>query len=978
MAMTLPSRDSLVRYAAIVGAAAMATLLRGLLAPLLGTDAPFALHWPVVVFAAWYAGPVAGVLVTLLSALAVDYFVFEPVHHLATTNSSQATSLTAFTILGVGMSWFIGWLQRNALRAQGQAQLSSSRRAKLEQLLRAERDALGRAVREVEKRRLAEEALHQSEEQYRLLAETVPQLVWMAQPDGGVDYYNGRWQDYTGRLRETLLGWGWQDVIHPDDLPMTLAVWDHSLRTGTPGEVEHRLRRHDGQYRWHIVRALPLRDEDGVIVRWVGTSTDLHDQKTGRAELQKANERFRLAAEAVSAVIYDWDPESNIVTRTRGLFEMLGYQPEEAEPTNAWWRQQVHPDDRERFTQHWQETLVQGDRFVIEYQLRHKDGYYLHVLDRGMLVRDDAGRLVRVVGSCQDISARVHVEQALRASEGRFRFLAESGAALAATLDPAAALETVARVAVPALADYCLVHLADEAGEVRQVACAHANPTQDALLRELGRAYRPSANANSLVVQVLRTGEAVLVPEITPELTRSAGLDGSPLARFRTLDAHSWIVVPLVARGRTLGTISLLLSGTGRSYGAADLAQAEELARRAALALDNARLYTEAREADQRKDEFIAMLAHELRNPLAPIVSSLYMLRRHSAPGDEAASARDTIDRQVRHLTRLVDDLLDVARITRGKVTLRRQPVELAKVVATAVEVNRPLLDARRHALTVALPDEPVWLDADPARLTQVFGNLLTNAAKYMEDGGEITLTAEVPPFGGVVVRVRDRGMGIPAEMLPRIFDLFTQVGGTLDRAQGGLGIGLSLVKSLVELHGGAVEAHSAGPGRGAEFVVRLPLQAAGGVRTWEEFDRPPDSSIMPRPAPVPAERVLVTDDNRDAADSLARLLTAWGHTVRVTYDGPTAIVAARDFRPRVALLDIGLGGMTGYEVAEHLRREPGLEGTRLIALTGFGQEEDRRRSQEAGFDHHLVKPVDPEELQRLLAEVTDGNPAVG
>jgi PAS domain S-box-containing protein len=980
--MKLPSRDSLVRTTIAVSVVAAVAVLRLLLWSFLEDEAPYLFYWPVVVFAAWYAGPAAGVLVTVLSALAVNYFFHEPYGQFTVPTSAQAVGHGGFIILGAGVSLFIGRLHTTAQRAQGQARLSSSRRARLEQILRAEREALARAVREVEKRRLAEEALRQSEEQYRLLAETVPQIVWVARPDGHVEYFNSRWAEYTGAVPEATLGWGWQEVVHPDDRPAALAAWEHALHTGEPCEVEYRLRRHDGQYRWHIARALPVRDEDGEVVRWVGTGTDLHDQKTTQAELRQANERFRLAAEAVSAVIYDWDPESNTVTRTRGLFEMLGHRPEEAEPTNAWWRQQVHPDDRDRMTQHWQEALVQGDRFVLEYRLRHKDGHYLHVIDRGALVRDADGRLVRVVGSCQDITARVHVEQALRASEARLRFLADSGAALAATLDYGETLQAVARLAVPDLADFCVIHRVTEDGDIRQAASAHVDPARDRLLADQGPAYRPAANPRSRIAQVIRTG----VPQLwadTAEGPARAALAHEGVARLaQVLAPRSWLVVPLVARGRTLGTVSLMMAESGRRYEPADLAQAEELARRAAVALDNARLYTEAREADRRKDEFLAMLGHELRNPLAPIISSLHLLRHAELDGAEAAAARGTIDRQVRHLTRLVDDLLDVARITRGKVKLQRHPVELAQVVETALEVNRPLYNARGHLLRVELPAAPVWLQADSARLTQVFGNLLTNAAKYMEDGGEVTFSAELAGAGHdgagrgrappeVVVRVRDRGMGIPAEMLSRVFDLFTQVGSTLDRAQGGLGIGLSLVKTLVELHGGAVEAHSGGPGRGSTFTVRLPVLAAPPAAAAHA---PPKAAAAENGRPAAAGcGVLVTDDNRDAADSLARLLKAWGHTVRVTYDGPTAITAARDFRPRVVLLDIGLGGMSGYEVAEQLRREPGLEAMRLIALTGFGQEEDRRRSQEAGFHHHLVKPVDPEELQRLLAEAADG-----
>ncbi len=952
------------RYAIVVAAVAAATGLRLLLPESLRAEVPFAVHFVVVLFAAWYAGATAGVIATLLSAAAVSYFLLPPVFKFAVAGWSQQVSLAAFTLLGVGTSLFVAWLQVTARRAAIQARRSSGRRAKLEELLRAERAALARAVCEVELRRQAEDALHHTEAQYRLLAESIPQLVWMARPDGHVEYFNTRWVEYTGRPADDTLGWGWEAVVHPDDRPAAVTAWTHAIATGEPCEVEFRLRRADGDYRWHLARSLPLRDDDGTVIRWVGAATDLHDQKTTQAELRQANERFRLAADAVTAVIYDWDPVTGHVERTRGLTDLVGFRLDEAEPTNAWWRQRIHPDDRDEFARRWQETLVQGDRYAFEYRVRHKDGRDLNVIDRGTLVRDDTGRLVRVVGSVQDITGRVRMESALRANEARFRFLAEGAAAVAASLDYDATLRTLARLTVPALADFALVHLADR-NDARLVAAAHADPAAEPTLYDVGRQYRPAANPRSPIMQVLRTGSSVLIPDVTEDYLRVVAPDGTPQARLRALGLRSWLVVPLKARDRTLGTVSLLTTTSGRRFEAADLTLAEELAGRAALALDNAQLYKEAREADRRKDEFLAMLGHELRNPLAPIVTSLHLLARSGGLDEEAAAARDTIDRQVRHLKRLVDDLLDVARITRGKVKLHRQPVELRQVLTTAEETVRPLLDARRHKLAVALPAGPVWLNADPARLTQVFGNLLTNAAKYMEDGGVIAVTAEATG-GKVVVRVRDQGMGIPAEMLPRVFDLFTQVGSTLDRAQGGLGIGLSLVKSLVELHGGRVEAYSGGPGQGSEFVVRLPTIPAPAAAPAPQV--PAAAAADNGHAATAAGGVLITDDNRDAAHSLARLLQAWGYRTWVTYDGPGALAAAAEHCPRVALLDIGLGGMTGYDVAKQLRADPATADMRLIALTGFGQEEDRRRSIEAGFDAHLVKPVDPEELQQLLA----------
>jgi CheY-like chemotaxis protein len=318
--------------------------------------------------------------------------------------------------------------------------------------------------------------------------------------------------------------------------------------------------------------------------------------------------------------------------------------------------------------------------------------------------------------------------------------------------------------------------------------------------------------------------------------------------------------------------------------------------------------------------------------------------------------------RQVQQLGRLVDDLLDLSRIARGKMQLRKEWVDLGQAVQRAAEASRPLLEARRHEWAVSAPASPVRLLADPTRLEQVLTNLLNNAARYTPEGGRIRLTAATEG-GEAVVRVRDTGIGIPPEMLSRIFGLFAQVERPQERAGGGLGIGLSLVKSLTELHGGSVEAHSAGPGQGSEFVVRWPLPTQGA----------PEGVPAPPQGPAATERairVLLVDDNVDAAESLAMLLRLWGHEVAVAHDGPAALRAAAAQRPQVALLDIGLPGMDGHEVARRLRSQPGLGPVVLVALTGWGQDEDRRRSQEAGFDHHLTKPVELSALRELLTQV--------
>jgi signal transduction histidine kinase len=369
-------------------------------------------------------------------------------------------------------------------------------------------------------------------------------------------------------------------------------------------------------------------------------------------------------------------------------------------------------------------------------------------------------------------------------------------------------------------------------------------------------------------------------------------------------------------------------------------------------------------EMDRRKDEFLATLAHELRNPLAPIRNSLHILRMSCGAGPSSERVLKMMERQVSHMVRLVDDLMEVSRITRGKINLRKERVELAAILRSAVETSRPLIEAARHQLAITVPTEPLTLEADSVRLSQVIANLLNNAAKYTEEGGQIWLTAR-REGNEVSVSIRDTGLGIPGEMLPRIFDMFAQVDRTLKRSQGGLGIGLHLARTLIEMHGGRIEARSGGPGQGSEFLFHLPLAQA---------DSPGDEGRSGKRQPQTAgecqQRILIVDDNRDVADSLLMLLQFLGADAYVVYDGPSALEALRIYRPSVVFLDIGMPGMDGHEVARKVRQLPEYRDVVLIAMTGWGQEEDRRRSKENGFTHHLVKPVNADALQALLASL--------
>ena len=401
-----------------------------------------------------------------------------------------------------------------------------------------------------------------------------------------------------------------------------------------------------------------------------------------------------------------------------------------------------------------------------------------------------------------------------------------------------------------------------------------------------------------------------------------------------------------------------LTAGRIRVYGELLQALVDTLLNESLRASEHRQAVSHLAAANQAKDEFLAMLSHELRNPLAPIQIAMQIIGRADAGDAMIDKARETVNRQVRLLARLLDDLLEVSRITRGAVELRKQPVNITTAVANALDTTRSFIDAREHALTVSVPERPLVLDADPMRVEQIITNLVLNAAKFTPPKGTVAVSAS-RLHDEAVIRVRDSGIGIPGDLLPRVFDMFTQGDRSLAHSGGGLGVGLTIVKKLVELHGGTITAESEGPGRGSEFTVRLPIrpsvQDAASVK----------SAAVPR-APAERTHILVAEDNPDSREMLKALLEAAGHQVRVANDGPQAVETARLHRPDLALIDLGLPGFDGYEVARRIRRDLGRN-IRLIAITGYGQAEDRRMTAEAGFDMHLVKPVSPEQLDQAI-----------
>jgi signal transduction histidine kinase/DNA-binding response OmpR family regulator len=590
------------------------------------------------------------------------------------------------------------------------------------------------------------------------------------------------------------------------------------------------------------------------------------------------------------------------------------------------------------------------------------------------------------IALAEEKAARRAAEQATR----RLAFLAEATTTLARSLDLEAGARALAQLVVPQIAEVALLELWEDG--VRRLAhaawrqdgatsCASvAAETSDAVAEWLARAMLASRQGGR--------AELVAAPA-TPEASATAGFaegyaprapDGLADARPPTVPAPALAALatvreayclPLAARGRTLGVLALGLAEPARHFDSEALAIATDLAGRAAISLDNALLYRKIQEEDRRKNEFLAMLAHELRNPLAPISNAVHLLNTQEHDGARVKWAREVIGRQLKQLVRLVDDLLDVSRITRGKIELKSEVLDADALIAAAVETGRPNVDQLEHVLTTLVPPQPLRMRGDFARVSQVLANLINNAAKYTPRGGRIAVTAS-REGGELVFRVRDSGVGIPAEHLRSIFEPFTQVDQTLDRSQGGLGIGLTLVRSLVEMHGGSVEATSAGRDQGSEFVVRFPALAesvAGALHA----DAPKRSD-----ASAAGLRVLVVDDNRDVADTTATILRLSGCDTHVAYDGTAGIEAVERLQPDAVLLDIGLPGLDGYQVAERMRRLPALRRTLVVAVSGYGQEEDRARSMAAGFDYHVVKPIDPLVITGLLASLREGRVPAG
>ncbi len=983
-------------------------------------------------------------------------------------------------------------------------------------------------VVDVTEQKRAAEALKKSERSFRQLADAMPQLVWTADPDGNVDYYNRRVEEFSGFSQGEDGSWQWAPVLHPDDIEITFKAWETAIRTGVGYEIEHRVQRADGTYRWYLSRGVPARDETGAFIKWYGTATDIDDQKRAAEQLRRHAERQTLLVEishfiltspeagngltqavfhkvrehldADVCVNYRFDAESatlhlvahagipeelssaiqhlqlgesfcGVVAQTKaplmadavriqndplgrlvhhlalrsfacqpllaGDGQLLGtlsfgskrrdrFDPEEVNFLQtlchfvalAWERKQAEARLRQQARLldeaheaifawemdggiiYWNQgaerlygypaaeaigknphelllTQCEGGIEALHEHLRKnndwhgelshikRDGHRMTVAGRFSLVHQSDGKTL-VIEANRDITERKRAEQALS-------FLAEAGKALNASLDYSATLQNVARLCVPRLGEGCTIYITNADGTTVQTAVAHRDPAKEELMHEIQRRFPFDLHTRSRYALPLHEGNSHLETDITPESLAQAISNPEYLDLLHRLNLRSTLMVPLITEGRFGGALVVFAPESGWNYDEHDQWLTEELARRASVAIERARLFSEAQQARQAaedanraKDEFLSVVSHELRTPLTPILGWVDILRG-SIDDSIKQHALDVLQRNVQAQSKLVNDILDVSRITTGKLRLEIQTTDLSKAVTEAIESLFPAATAKEIKLFVNVAHAPVILQCDAARIRQVVWNLLSNAIKFTPAGGRVEVELRhTETFAEI--EVRDSGIGIKSDFLPFVFERFQQADSSHTREHGGLGLGLNIVRHIVEMHTGQVSADSKGEGQGAIFTVRLPVHPS-------ELTPVPDTVHPPVAEPrinvLKGVQVLLVDDEPDVLEMVTLMLERQGARVRAVESANDALEIVGDWHPDVMIFDITMPEIDGHDLLAKIRALPdtALSNVPALVLSASATETDRRLSLEAGFLRHLDKPIHADALVQAVVE---------
>ena len=678
----------------------------------------------------------------------------------------------------------------------------------------------------------------------------------------------------------------------------------------------------------------------------------LREQAERDAALREVNERrLDLALTAGRMGAWEWDIKTGIVTWSSELESIHGLEPGTFDRTLEGYRRDVHPTDVDRVSAAIAGALdTPESSYEIEYRIVRPDGTVRWLEATGRVIVDGNGRPARMVGICRDVTERKRAEEASA-------FVANASRVLATTLAPEATIQHLTRLVVPSLADWCIVQVTDADGSLRPVEITHQDASRTPLMWELFRRWPSPPDRAGSAASVAVTGRPVLIPRITEEMLRGR-VDDNFEPTLRELRLCSAMTVPLQARGRTLGALTLMSAESERLYDQADLVFADDIASRAALAIDNARLYAEACSAVRSRDEMVAFVSHDLRNPLESIAAATAMLQRQAQTGESAENI-ESIASASTEMQRLVQDLLDVSTIEAGRLSISREQVDLSELILQLQTIIGPQVKARHARLDTSIAPGLPRVPIDRHRVLQVLLNLIGNALKFGSPGGQVTLGVERCDEA-IRIRVQDAGPGIPAEQLPRVFDRFWRA----DQGAGA-GVGLAVAKGIVEAHGGEIGVASQ-PGTGSTFFFTLPLHPPNVSRDQPGHDALPSNGRAMRQY-TSRRRVLLVDDDRNVATSLMRLVGALGHDVQVAFSGEAALEVAEQFHPQVVLMDVGLPGLSGYTTARAMRSRSWAKDVNFVAMTGWARESDRRRALDSGFDGHLTKPVNADVLEALL-----------